>query len=155
MVALSHKDQAKTGGRMPLWHLPIPLLQDGGTDGVHVTHLLYAGDLTLTANDPNAMQTMLNHLGHYARRKHLLINTAKSEVVHFNLSGSNLPVLSVGGEPLAHKESFKYLGMWFHKNMSMAKSSEHVTGPFMHLPIGFGSLCESMHWGTSRMYRSG
>eukprot|EP00983_Pelagomonas_calceolata_P030649 962219-Pelagomonas_calceolata.AAC.1 len=33
-----------------------------GTYGVHVTHLLYADDLSLTANDPNAMQTMLNRL---------------------------------------------------------------------------------------------
>eukprot|EP00983_Pelagomonas_calceolata_P043491 1138925-Pelagomonas_calceolata.AAC.4 len=30
-VALGHKDQAKTGGRMPPWHLPIPLLRKGGT----------------------------------------------------------------------------------------------------------------------------
>lgn len=67
-----------------------------GTDGVHVTHLLYADDLTLTANDPNAMQTMLNRLDRYARRKHLLIKTAKPEVVHFNLSGSNLPVFLAG-----------------------------------------------------------
>eukprot|EP00983_Pelagomonas_calceolata_P104625 1159048-Pelagomonas_calceolata.AAC.8 len=26
-----HKDQAMTGGRMPLWHLPIPILQKRGT----------------------------------------------------------------------------------------------------------------------------
>eukprot|EP00983_Pelagomonas_calceolata_P072259 1151637-Pelagomonas_calceolata.AAC.2 len=43
-----------------------------GTDGLHVTHLLYANDLTLTANDPNAMQTMLDCLDRYAQRKHLL-----------------------------------------------------------------------------------
>eukprot|EP00983_Pelagomonas_calceolata_P074801 1152702-Pelagomonas_calceolata.AAC.2 len=30
-VVLGHKDQAKTGGRIPLWHLPIPLLRNGGT----------------------------------------------------------------------------------------------------------------------------
>eukprot|EP00983_Pelagomonas_calceolata_P001743 58023-Pelagomonas_calceolata.AAC.1 len=102
-----------------------------GTDGVHVTHLLNAYDLILTANDPNALQTMLNRLDLYARRKHLVINTVKSEVVHFNSSGSNLPVFSVGGVSLAHKESFKYLGIRFHRNMSMSKSSEHVTGPFM------------------------
>eukprot|EP00983_Pelagomonas_calceolata_P065012 1148403-Pelagomonas_calceolata.AAC.2 len=77
-----------------------------GTDGVHVTHLLYADSLTLTANDPIAMQTMLNHLDRYARRKHLAIDTAKSEVVHFNSSDSNLPVFPFGGVPLAHKESF-------------------------------------------------
>eukprot|EP00983_Pelagomonas_calceolata_P078216 1154193-Pelagomonas_calceolata.AAC.2 len=77
------------------------------------------------------MQTMLNRLDLYAQKKHLVINTAKSEVVHFNSSESNLPVLSVGGVPLAHKESFKYLGMLLHKQTSMAKSSEHVTDPFM------------------------
>eukprot|EP00983_Pelagomonas_calceolata_P114298 1160080-Pelagomonas_calceolata.AAC.5 len=93
-----------------------------GTDG-----MLYADDLALAANDPNALQIMLICLDFYARRKHLAINTAKSEVVHSNSSGTNLPAFSVGGVPLAHKESFKYLGMWFHKHMSMAKSSEHVT----------------------------
>ena len=40
-------------------------------------------------------------------------------------------MFTIGGVPLPHKESFKYLGMWFHKNISMAKSSEHVTAPFM------------------------
>eukprot|EP00983_Pelagomonas_calceolata_P087258 1156915-Pelagomonas_calceolata.AAC.10 len=30
-VALGHKDQAKTGGWMPLWHLHIPILRNGGT----------------------------------------------------------------------------------------------------------------------------
>uniref|UniRef100_A0A7S3R323 Uncharacterized protein n=1 Tax=Dunaliella tertiolecta TaxID=3047 RepID=A0A7S3R323_DUNTE len=74
---------------------------------------------------------MLNHLNFHARREHLVIKTADSEMVCFNSSGSNLPVFSVGGVRLTHKESFKYLGMWFHKHISMAKSSEHVTSPFM------------------------
>eukprot|EP00983_Pelagomonas_calceolata_P004304 140108-Pelagomonas_calceolata.AAC.1 len=82
------------------------------------------------ANDPVALQAKLNRLHVYAQRKHLIINTAKSEVVHFNSSGgsgSDLPVFCFGGVPLAHKESLKYCGMMFHK----AKSSEHATGPFM------------------------
>ena len=33
-----------------------------GTTGSSVTHMLYADDLTLMANDPDAMQTMLNRL---------------------------------------------------------------------------------------------
>jgi len=52
-------------------------------------------------------------------------------VVHFNSSEPNVPVLRVGGVPLVHKESFKYLGMNFHYHMSMAKSSEHAAVPFM------------------------
>jgi hypothetical protein len=73
----------------------------------------------------------LDRLRVYAQKKHLIINTAKSEIVHFNLSGPNVPVLCIGRVPLVHKKCFKYLGMVFHKRMSMAKSSEHAVGPFM------------------------
>ncbi len=55
-----------------------------GTEDVRVTHMLYADDMTLLAYAPDAMQTMLNRLVVYARSKHLTINTAKSEMVHFN-----------------------------------------------------------------------
>jgi len=65
------------------------------------------------ANDPDAMQIMLNRLHWYAQEKPKIINTAKPEVVHFNSSGSNVPVFKVGRVPLAHKDSFKYLGMMF------------------------------------------
>eukprot|EP00983_Pelagomonas_calceolata_P028873 905049-Pelagomonas_calceolata.AAC.1 len=50
------------------------------------------------ANDPVALQTMLNRLHMYAQRKHLIINTAKSEVVHFNSYGSGLPVFRIRGD---------------------------------------------------------
>ena len=49
-----------------------------------VSHMLYADDLGLTTNDPSEMQTMLNKLRQYAEKKGLTVNTAKSEVVHFN-----------------------------------------------------------------------
>eukprot|EP00983_Pelagomonas_calceolata_P012075 387401-Pelagomonas_calceolata.AAC.1 len=81
---------------------------------------------------------MLNRLHAYAQRKHLTINAAKSEVVHFNSSGSDLPVFRIanciapsGGVPLTCRESFKYLGMMLHKCVSMAKSSERAAGPFI------------------------
>jgi len=54
---------------------------------------------------------MLNRFDGYARRKGLAINTAKSEVVHFNSHGFNVPAFSAGGAPLANKDSFQYLGM--------------------------------------------
>jgi len=55
-----------------------------GSEDVLVTHTLHADDLTLLANAPDAMQTMLNRLVVCACSEHLTINTAKSEVVHFN-----------------------------------------------------------------------
>eukprot|EP00983_Pelagomonas_calceolata_P020936 657886-Pelagomonas_calceolata.AAC.1 len=74
-----------------------------GTAEFYVTHMLYTDDLTLMANDPVALQAMLKRLHVYAQRKHLVINTAKSEVVHFNSSESDLLVFRIGGVPLAHK----------------------------------------------------
>jgi len=54
--------------------------------------MLYADDLTLLANAPDAMQTMLNRLVIYACSKHLTINTAKSELVYFNSKrGAQVP----------------------------------------------------------------
>ncbi len=43
----------------------------------------------------------------------------------------NIPALSVGGAPLANKDSFKYLGMVFYKTHNIAKSAEHMPGLFM------------------------
>ena len=75
---------------------------------------MYADDLTLMASDPDAMQTMLNRLHWYAQRKHLLINTAKSQLVHFNYSGSNVFVFNVGRLLFAQIDNVKYLGVIFH-----------------------------------------
>eukprot|EP00983_Pelagomonas_calceolata_P120487 1160713-Pelagomonas_calceolata.AAC.2 len=74
-------------------------VQDAVTGMVkfYATHVLDADDLTLMANDPVALQTMLNCLHAYAQRKRLIINTAKFEVVHIDSSGSDLPVFRIGG----------------------------------------------------------
>jgi hypothetical protein len=54
------------------------------------------------------MQIMLSRLAVYARNKHLIVNTSKSEVVHFNSAGENVSVFDVGGATLHHKDSFRY-----------------------------------------------
>jgi len=45
----------------------------------------------------------------YARNKHIIVNTSKSEVVHFSSAGENVPVFDVGGATLHHKD---FLGIW-------------------------------------------
>ena len=55
-----------------------------GTEGLRVTHMLYADDLTLTANDPVQLQKMLRRLESYAARKGLTVNVQKSYIVNFN-----------------------------------------------------------------------
>eukprot|EP00983_Pelagomonas_calceolata_P074111 1152416-Pelagomonas_calceolata.AAC.1 len=59
-----------------------------GTEDVRMTHMLHADDLTLLSNEAGAPQTMLCRLVVYARKKHLIINTVKSEVVHLTLKGT-------------------------------------------------------------------
>jgi len=62
--------------------------------------------VTLLANAPAAMQTMLNRLVVYARSKHLTINTAKSEVVHFNSKHSaQVPTSVLAGAALKCSDS--------------------------------------------------
>ena len=102
-----------------------------GVDDVHVTHMLYADDLSLTANQPDHLQMMLDRLSTYAQRKGLIVNTSKSEVVHFNSRGTSVPVFTLGGSQLANKDAFKYLGMIFTKTHNMAAAAEHVLTPFM------------------------
>jgi len=55
-----------------LWVLLLALLR--------VTHMLYADDLTLTANDPVQLQKMLRRLESYAARKGLTVNVQKSYI---------------------------------------------------------------------------
>ncbi len=101
-----------------------------GTDDVRVMHMLYADDLTLQANAPDAMQTMLNRLVVYARTKHLTINTAESEVVNFNSRrGAQVPTFMLAGAALKCSDSFKYLGMTYHRILNMTASSEHAAIP--------------------------
>jgi hypothetical protein len=81
-----------------------------GTAGVHVSHMLYADDLiTLLTNEPRDMQIMLSRLAVYARNKHLIVNTSKSKVVHFNSAGENVPVLMLAVSPFIAKI---ILGIW-------------------------------------------
>jgi len=61
-----------------------------GTDNFRVSHLMFADDLTLLSNFVKDLQKMLDKLRGYAESKHLIINTSKSEVVHF-IPGVNSP----------------------------------------------------------------
>eukprot|EP00983_Pelagomonas_calceolata_P091024 1157492-Pelagomonas_calceolata.AAC.2 len=100
------------------------------SEDVCITHNLFADDLTLLSNEAGALQNMLCRLNVCARKKHLIINTAKSEVVHFNAKGSTFPVFTIGNDTLAHKVSFKHLGMIFHRtfklSLNMAKWAENA-----------------------------
>jgi len=87
------------------------------------------------------MQTMLNRLVVYARSKHLTINTAKSEVVHFNSKrGAQVPTFMLAGAALKCSDLFKCLGMTYHRTLNKTASSEHAVIPMLaaaHRICGF------------------
>ncbi len=98
-----------------------------GTEDVRAKHILYADDLTLLAYAPDAVQTMLNRPVIYARSKHLTIDTAKSEVVHFSSKrGAQVPTFMLAGAALKCSDSFKYFGMTYRQTLNMTASSEHA-----------------------------
>jgi hypothetical protein len=95
--------------------------------------MLYADDLGLTTNDPGEMQTMLNKLRTCAEKKGLTVNTAKSEVVHFN-SKSVSPLqnpFTYDGVVLSEKDRFKYLGMLLDRRMNPKIAEEHAVRPYL------------------------
>ncbi len=96
-----------------------------------MTHMLYADDLSLTVNEPGQLQMMLDRLSAYALRKGLIVNTSKSEVVHFNSRCTRVPVFTLGGLQLANKDSLKYLGTVFTEMHNMAAAAEQMLKPFM------------------------
>eukprot|EP00983_Pelagomonas_calceolata_P014135 451569-Pelagomonas_calceolata.AAC.1 len=62
-----------------LFAFPFCFFTEGKNTQCNARYLSPWDDLTLMANGPVALQTMLNRLHAYAQRKHLIINTAKSE----------------------------------------------------------------------------
>jgi len=78
------------------------------------------------------MQTMLNRLVVYARSKHPTINTAKSEVIHFNSKRcAQVPTSMLEGAALMCFDSFKCLGMTYHRTLNMTALSEHAAIPML------------------------
>ena len=102
-----------------------------GTEGLRVTRMLYADDLTLTANDPVQLQKMLRRLESYAARKGLTVNVQKFNIVNFNAyRNSAVPVFCLYDQELEERDHFTYLGMSFNKHMNLHHAASHSLKPF-------------------------
>jgi len=95
------------------------------------THIRYADDLTLLADAPGALHNMLNRLV-VCTFQNLTINTANSEVVHFNLKrGIEVPISIEAGGALKCSDLLRYLGVTFHQTLNMTALSEHAARPML------------------------
>jgi len=75
----------------------------------------------------------LTKLRTYAEKKGLTVNTAKSEVVHFN-SKSVSPLQNLftyDGVVFPEKDRFEYLGMLLDRRMNPKIAEEHAVRPYM------------------------
>ena len=105
-----------------------------GTEGLRVTHTLYADDLTLTANDPVQLQKLLRRLESYAARKGLTVNVQKSYIIYFNAyRNSAVPVFRLYNQEVEERDSFTYLGMLFDEHMKLHHAASHVLKSLMQL----------------------
>eukprot|EP00983_Pelagomonas_calceolata_P079258 1154587-Pelagomonas_calceolata.AAC.2 len=67
----------------------------------------------------------------YAQQKGLMIKATKSEVVHFNSRGDDVPVVMLGGARLACEDSSRYLSMLFTKQCNLQATAEYMCAPFL------------------------
>ena len=95
-----------------------------------ISHLLWADDLVLIAEDAASLQKLLDILNDYITRWELEINTTKTNIMVFN-SGSKLLKCSygfnLGDEAIKPTKTYTYLGIMFSLNGSF-KPAIHNLG---------------------------
>lgn len=104
--------------------------------------LLYADDLTLLADDPETLQTMINSLAEYCDRWNLQVNLDKSKIVIFRKGGKR-----ASSEKWVYKDSeievvnsYKYLGVKLTYNMSLK--------PHLEEKLNLSKSCINATWSS-------
>jgi hypothetical protein len=96
-------------------------------NGTIISCILYADDVLLLAETPEALQTLINETARYFEAEGMTVNPFKSEIVNFSTSRSTtnatFTIASVGKELL--KEA-KYLGVLFERNFSWKSQRESI-----------------------------
>ena len=108
--------------------------------------LLYADDLAILGTRAEGLQNMLDALQDFSKKRRLTVNLEKTEVLVFELRHTPCRDFTYGGRVLTHKDSFKYLGLWFH-----------ATQRDFRLALGSlaASACKAMHAMRRRCFQLG
>lgn len=92
-----------------------------------LSHLLYADDLTLLESSKARLQSLLDRLAVYSKRKGLTVNVAKCAVMVFKGDDGDGQGLSYQGRDLPVVSEFKFLGTWFDEKCNMKAAAERQT----------------------------
>ena len=94
-------------------------------DGLRVSHLLWADDLILLANDVESLQRLLNILGEYITTWELEANMDETNVMIFNTPGKLLKdsyLFTLNGKRITQARNYCYLGVQFLLNGSFKEA---------------------------------
>ena len=76
--------------------------------------LLYADDLAILSTRAERLQSMLDALQDFSKKRRLTVNLEKTELLVFEPRRTLCQDFTNGERVLIRKDSFKYLGLWFH-----------------------------------------
>ncbi len=99
----------------------------------HVSHIMFADDLTLLEVSRERLQVLVDRLALYARRKGLVVNVRKCAVMAWPRQPNAQGTQSVhySGQALPRVKEFKFLGMWLDEKFSMGHAADRQRGPVM------------------------
>ena len=99
--------------------------------GPHLSHVLYADDLTLLDTSQVRMQQLLDRLHTYAVRKGMVVNVDKCATLVFSYRPYTGPPVSYDGHPIADVSEFKYLGTLLTRSLHMEEAARQCVSSMM------------------------
>ena len=90
----------------------------GGVDLIHskLRLLLFADDLVLLSESPEALQSSINSLSKYCLKCSLQVNLTKTKVVCFSRQRTTSHRFHLSGSPITIASEYKYLGVLLSAN---------------------------------------
>ncbi len=121
--------QALEPGGVPVG---VPLGPDPSL-AAHISHIMFADDLTLVEGSRERLQVLVDRLAAYAQRKGLVVNVRKCAVMAWPSPTESQGALEVhyGGQPIPHVSEFKFLGLRIDQQFSMPQAATKLRGAVM------------------------
>ena len=98
-------------------------------DGLEISHLLYADDLALLAENEENLQNLLSHVLKWCKKWRVVINMEKSNVIHFRKPRMKQSkcIFKLGDTTLNYADSYTYLGFELTPFMNFTTGMERLT----------------------------
>jgi hypothetical protein len=90
--------------------------------------LMYADDIVILSTSKTGLQNKLNNLHQYCEDWGLKINRDKTKVIVFSKQDPKVPLyFKIGEAIITSTDSYKYLGVMFHKRGDFTLAQEHLS----------------------------